>query len=137
MGVVSRRRVCLVGVVVRRYIDFLILLISTTLVSALFCSSIPTFFGSKMCFVLVPVYFCNNYYNNYYKIMFSRSINKHTGNVFRSFIIESVDSISRDEQDSPLTQYITNAAISRVRYTITHFKHHHRVLQPISNRMSL
>ena len=35
--------VCLVGVVVRRYIDFLILLILTPLVSVLFCSSIPTF----------------------------------------------------------------------------------------------
>ena len=35
-------------------------------------------------------------------------------------IIESVDSISRDEPDSPLTQYITNAGISRARYTITH-----------------
>ena len=34
---------CLVGVVVRRYIDYLILLIPTPLVSALFCSSIPTF----------------------------------------------------------------------------------------------
>ena len=34
--------VWLVGVVVRRYIDFLILLIPT-LVSVLFCSSIPTF----------------------------------------------------------------------------------------------
>ena len=34
---------CLVGVVVRRYIDFLILLIPTPLVSVLFCSSIPTF----------------------------------------------------------------------------------------------
>ena len=56
MGVVSRRRVWLagggcgwnlcdwlVGVVVRRYIDFLILLIPTLLVFALFCSSIPTF----------------------------------------------------------------------------------------------
>ena len=31
------------GVVVRRYIDFLILLIPTLLVFALFCSSIPTF----------------------------------------------------------------------------------------------
>ena len=31
------------GVVVRRYIDFLILLIPTPLVFALFCSSIPTF----------------------------------------------------------------------------------------------
>ena len=30
-------------------------------------------------------------------------------------IIESVDSISRDERDAPLTQYITNAGISRVR----------------------
>ena len=33
--------VWLVGVVVRRYIDFLILLIPTPLVSVLFCSSIP------------------------------------------------------------------------------------------------
>ena len=39
---------CLVGVVVRRYIDFLILLIPTPLVSALFCSSsIPTFCSLK------------------------------------------------------------------------------------------
>ena len=48
-----------------------------------------------------------------------------------------VDSISRDEPDSPLTQYITNAGISRARYTITHCKHHHRVLWLISNRMSV
>ena len=34
--------VWLLGVVVRRYIDFLILLIPTPLVSVLFCSSIPT-----------------------------------------------------------------------------------------------
>ena len=53
-----------------------------------------------------------------------------------AFIIESVDSISRDEPDSPLTQYITNAGISRARYTITHCKHRHRVLQLISNRIS-
>ena len=33
----------LVGVVVRRYIDFPILLIPTPLVSALFCDSISTF----------------------------------------------------------------------------------------------
>ena len=51
-------------------------------------------------------------------------------------IIESVDSISRDEPDSPLKQYVTNAGISRARYTITHFKHHHSVLRLISNRMS-
>ena len=56
---------------------------------------------------------------------------------FVLYIIESVDSISRDEPDSPLTQYITNAGISRARYTITHFKHHHRVLRLISNRISV
>ena len=39
--------VWLVGVVVRRYIDFLILLIPTPLVSVLFCSSIPTFCSFK------------------------------------------------------------------------------------------
>ena len=45
----------LVGVVVRRYIDFLILLIPTPLVSVLFCSSITTFCSfKKMFFVLVP-----------------------------------------------------------------------------------
>ena len=52
-------------------------------------------------------------------------------------IIESVDSISRDEPDSPLMQYITNAGISRATYTITLFKHRHRVLQLISNRISV
>ena len=39
------------GVVVRRYIDFLILLIPTPLVSVLFCSSIPTF-----CFIKKKVF---------------------------------------------------------------------------------
>ena len=44
--------VWLLGVVVRRYIDFLILLIPS------FCSSIPTFCSfKKMFFVLVPVLF--------------------------------------------------------------------------------
>ena len=48
MGVVTRRWVWLEcigvvsGVVVTRYIDFLILLFPTSLVLALFCSSIPT-----------------------------------------------------------------------------------------------
>ena len=42
MGVVSRKRVCLVGVVVRRYIDFLILLIPTPLVSALFAAVVTS-----------------------------------------------------------------------------------------------
>ena len=46
------------GVVVRRYIDFLILLIPTRLVSVLFYSSIPIFCSFfKMFFVLVPVLF--------------------------------------------------------------------------------
>ena len=46
--------VWLLGVVLRRYIDFLILLIPTPLVSVLFCSSIPTFLyiKKKMFFVL-------------------------------------------------------------------------------------
>ena len=48
------------GVVLRRYIDFLILLIPTPLVSVLFCSNIPTFCSFfKMFFVLVPVLFLN------------------------------------------------------------------------------
>ena len=52
--------VWLLGVVVRRYIDFLILLIPTPHVSVLFCSSIPTFCSfKKMFFVLVPVLFKN------------------------------------------------------------------------------
>ena len=49
--------VWLLGVVLRRYIDFLILLIPTPLVSVLFCSSIPTFlFIFKMFFVLLYIY---------------------------------------------------------------------------------
>ena len=42
--------------------------------------------------------------------------------VFKShIIIESVDSISKDERGFPLTQYITNERISRGGYTFTHF----------------
>ena len=70
MGVVSRRRVWLVGVVVRRYIDFLILLIPTPLVSVLFYSSIPTFSSFfLMVFVLVPVLFVIKFYvlNNFFQ----------------------------------------------------------------------
>ena len=56
VGVVSRKWVWLVGVggmylvgvIVRRYIDFLILLIPTPLVSVLFCSSIFNVFRSYM-----------------------------------------------------------------------------------------
>ena len=51
------------GVVVRRYIDFLILLIPTPLLSVLFCSSIPSFCSfKKMFFVLVPVLFVIKFY---------------------------------------------------------------------------
>ena len=53
------------------------------------------------------------------------------------YIIESVDSISKDERGFPLTQYITNGRISRGGYTFTHFKHHHRVLRLISYSMSV
>ena len=50
--------VCLLGVVVRRYIDFLILLIPTSLVSVLFAAASPTFCSfKKNFFVLVPVLF--------------------------------------------------------------------------------
>ena len=53
--------VWLLGVVVRRYIDFLILLIPTPLVSVLFYSSIPTFCSFfKMFFVL---YICSQLNN--------------------------------------------------------------------------
>ena len=53
--------VWLLGVVVRRYIDFLILLILTPLVAVLFLQQHPYFFLFifKMFFVLVPVLFCN------------------------------------------------------------------------------
>ena len=50
--------VWLLGVVVRRYIDFIILLIPTPLVSVLFLQQHPYFlFIKKMFFVLVPVLF--------------------------------------------------------------------------------
>ena len=52
-------------------------------------------------------------------------------------IIESVDSISKDEGGFLLMQYITNGRISRGGYTFTHFKHHHRVLRLISYSMSV
>ena len=59
--------VWLLGVVLRRYIDFLILLIPTPLVSVLFCSNIPTFlFILKMFFVLVPVLLIIYNYTNLY-----------------------------------------------------------------------
>ena len=57
--------------------------------------------------------------------------------IYIIIIIESVDSISKDERGFPLTQYITNGRISRGGYTFTHFKHNHRVLRLISYSMSV
>ena len=53
--------VWLLGAVVRRYIDFLILLIPTPLVSVLFFTAASLLFVHffKMFFVLVSVLFCN------------------------------------------------------------------------------
>ena len=54
---------CLVGVVVSRYIDFLILLIPTPLVLARFLLQYPYFFvHKKMLFFLVPVHFWNTFF---------------------------------------------------------------------------
>ena len=60
------------GVVVRRYIDFLILLIPTPLVYVLFYSSIPTFCSFLKCFSLLFQYFFkitfyvfNNFFTQY------------------------------------------------------------------------
>ena len=64
--------VWLLGLVVRRYIDFFILLIPTPLVSVLFYSSIPSFCSFlKMFFVLVQYIFVitfhllNNFFTQY------------------------------------------------------------------------
>ena len=67
----------LLGVVVRRYIDFLILLIPTPLESVLFYSSILLFVHFFNVFVLVPVLFVIKFY---VLNKFSRSINTHTSN---------------------------------------------------------
>ena len=55
-GVASGSGVKSMGVVVRRYIDFLILLIATPLVSVLFCRSIPTLFIKKNVFHSLYIY---------------------------------------------------------------------------------
>ena len=52
--------VWLLGVIVRRYIDFLILLIPTPLVSVIFLRQHPYFLLIfKKFFIIVPVLFCN------------------------------------------------------------------------------
>ena len=59
MGVVSRRWVWVesMGVVVRGYIDFLILLIATPLVYALFAEAFRLFVHKKKCFSFLFQYF--------------------------------------------------------------------------------
>ena len=52
--------VWLLGVVLRRYIDFLILLIPTPLVSVLFCSSIPTSFFILLIINKITYDYCCN-----------------------------------------------------------------------------
>ena len=102
----------LVSVVIRRYIDILIIIINFP-----YSTCIRSFFGSS---ILTSLFIFK---------MFFRSL--------RIRIIESVDSISKDERGFPLTQYNTNGRISRGGYTFTHFKHHHRVLRLISYRMGV
>ena len=53
------------GVVVRRYIDFLILLIPTPHVSVLFCSSIPTFCSFLKMFFVLLFYFILFFYKSH------------------------------------------------------------------------
>ena len=79
----------------------------------------------------------NDIYDNLY--FMKGNIQAHCDSVPMEckYIIESVDSISKDERGFPLTQYITNGRISHGGDTFTHFKHHHRVLRLISYSMSL
>ena len=60
--------VWLLGVVVRTYINFLILLIPAPLVSVLFYSSIPTFCSFFKCFSFLFLYFIITFYvlNNFF-----------------------------------------------------------------------
>ena len=67
--------VWLMVVVVRRYIDFLILLIPTPLVSVLFCSSIPTFCSFLKCFsflfqylFVITFYVLNIFFTQYKRL---------------------------------------------------------------------
>ena len=66
MGVVNRRWMWVesMGVVVRRYIDYLILLIPTPLVSVLFYTNIPTFCSFKKN-VFNSLKLCNNQFNSW------------------------------------------------------------------------
>ena len=124
------------GVIVRRYIDILTIIINfpySTCISSFFGSSILTsLFIFKMFFRSC---FCN--FLQYIANVTHRTFEIVQKNRDPANIIESVDSISKDERGFPLTQYITNGRISRGGYTFTHFKHHHRVLRLISYRMGV
>ena len=112
------------------------------------CSAIPTAFMHNISFILInPLtailqkktfcHFTTVTAHNY--AWFSMHSFEHISHEHKIHldIIESVDSISKDERGFPLTQYITNGRISRGGYTFTHFKHHHRVLRLISYSMSV
>ena len=103
----------LVGVVIRRYIDILIIIINFP-----YSTCIRTFLAAA-------------------SLLLCSFLNVFSVLRIRIRIIESVDSISKDERGFPLTQYITNGRISRGGYTFTHFKHHHRVLRLFSYSMSV
>ena len=76
---------------------------------------IPSASYSSVCNVLrqwniplIPTYGVYRLYDIY--CCLRRGVSEVFGNLLcESYIIESVDSISRDERDVPLTQYITNA----------------------------
>ena len=82
----------LVGVVVRRYIDILIIIINFP-----YSTCITSFLGSS---ILTSLFILK---------MFFRSLRIiESVDFIRKEIIESVDSISKDERGFPLSQYITN-----------------------------
>ena len=125
------------GVVVRWYIDILTIIINfpySTCISSFFGSSIPTS-------LLIFLMFFRSCLCNFLQYNYKQTLLKEHSRSFKKIeitrIIQSVDSISKDERGFPLTQYITNGRISRGRYTFTHFKHHHRVLRLISYSMSV
>ena len=80
--------VWLLGVVLRRYIDFLILLIPTPLVSVLFCSSIPTSFFILLKCIIIAIY---NYSHIQAFVMYCVN-----GTSRSSLLIESTDSMTTD-----------------------------------------
>ena len=91
--------VWLLGVAVRRYIDFLILPIPTPLVSVLFCSSIPTFCSFLKCFLL----FNNN----------NLCVRLKVDVTFTKKIVTSRSNVLHDGERSPRTRAPAELALSR------------------------